>query len=148
MAYTQADLSAYLDEALSAETMAAIEEALRRDPKLTTELAQIIARRDSGVHSLGDIWRRHRLTCPSREQLGSFLLGILEGEESSYINVHIDTIGCRYCQANLSDLKTQHAEAAAVSTAPGSAGGSGATGARRRKYFQSSAGHLQSARHT
>jgi hypothetical protein len=147
MTYSSADLSAYLDESLSAETMAAIEDALRRDPKLTSELAQIIARRDSGVHSLGDIWRRHRLTCPSREQLGSHLLGILTDEESSYINFHIDTIGCRYCQANLSDLKTQHAEAAAVSIAPGSAGGS-ATGARRRKYFQSSAGHLQSARHT
>jgi hypothetical protein len=140
MSYSSADLSAYLDEALPAETMAAIEDALRNDPKLCGELAQIIARRDSGVHSLGDIWRRHRLTCPSREQLGSFLLGILTDEESAYIKFHIDTIGCRCCQANLNDLKTQHADAAA---ATGSASVS-----RRRKYFQSSAGHLQSARHT
>jgi len=147
MRYSTADLSAYLDEALPAETMAAIEDALRNDSKLCGELAQIIARRDSGVHSLGDIWRRHRLTCPSREQLGSFLLGILTDEESAYIKFHIDSIGCRCCQANLADLKTQHADAAAPSAAPGSAGGSGAT-ARRRKYFQSSAGHLQSARHT
>jgi hypothetical protein len=139
MKYSTADLSAYLDEALPAETMAAIEDTLRNDSRLCGELAQIIARRDSGVHSLGDIWRRHRLTCPSREQLGSFLLGILTDEESAYIKFHIDTIGCRYCQANLADLKTQHAEAAA--NADGSAGT-----ARRRKYFQSSAGHLQSAR--
>src|SRR5215831_855551 len=132
MSYSTADLSAYLDEALPAKTMAAIEEALRRDPNLCNELAQIIARRDSGVHSLGDVWRRHRLTCPSREQLGSYLLGILEGEESTYINFHLDTIGCRYCQANLADLKTQQAEAAG---ATGSA-----NAARRRKYFQSSAG--------
>jgi hypothetical protein len=143
MPYSTADLSAYLDEALPAETMAAIEDALRHDPKLCNELAQIIARRDSGVHSLGDVWRRHRLTCPSREQLGSFLLGILEGDESSYIKFHIDTIGCRCCQANLADLKTQHAEAAQAASADGSA-----STARRRKYFQSSAGHLQSARQT
>jgi hypothetical protein len=139
MSYSTADLSAYLDEALPAETMAAIEEALRRDPKLCNELAQIIARRDSGVHSLGDVWRRHRLTCPSREQLGSFLLGILEGDESAYIKFHVDTIGCRCCQANLADLKTQHVEAAQDAAAKSAS-------ARRRKYFQSSAGHLQSAR--
>ena len=140
MTYSTADLSAYLDEALPAEMMAAIEEALRRDPKLTSELAQIIARRDSGVHSLGDVWRRHRLTCPSREQLGSLLLGILTEDESAYIKFHIETIGCRYCQANLADLNTQHAEATQAASADGSAN------ARRRKYFQSSAGHLQSAR--
>jgi hypothetical protein len=140
MTYSPADLSAYLDEALPAETMAAIEEALRQDPKLCSELAQIIARRDSGVHSLGDIWRRHRLTCPSREQLGSFLLGILEDEESAYVKFHIDTIGCRCCQANLADLKTQHAEST------GATAGLPSSAARRRKYFQSSAGHLQSAR--
>ena len=140
MTYSIADLSAYLDEALPAETMAAIEDALRHDPKLCNELAQIIARRDSGVHSLGDIWRRHRLTCPSREQLGSFLLGILEADESAYIKFHIDTIGCRCCQANLADLKAQQAEAAQAASADGSA-----RTARRRKYFQSSAGHLQSA---
>ena len=139
--FSPSDLSAYLDEALPAETMAAIEDALRHDPKLCNELAQIIARRDSGVHSLGDIWRRHRLTCPSREQLGSFLLGILEGEESAYVKFHIDAIGCRCCQANLADLKTLHAESAQAADTTGSA-----SAARRRKYFQSSAGHLQSAR--
>src|SRR5262245_19522813 len=132
MNYSTADLSAYLDEALPADTMAAIEDALRRDPKLCSELAQIIARRDSGVHSLGDIWRRHRLTCPSREQLGSFLLGILTDEESAYVKFHIDTIGCRCCQANLAYLKTQHAESAQAAGAAGPA-----TTARRRKYFHS-----------
>jgi hypothetical protein len=140
MRYSPADLHAYLDEALPAETMAAMEDALRHDPQLTAQLAEIIARRDAGVHSLGDIWRRHRLSCPAREQLGSHLLGILSDEESAYVAFHLDTIGCRYCQANFDDLKSQHVESAAQIVTD-------RTASRRRKYFQSSAGHLRTAKH-
>ena len=52
---TQTDLEAYLDEALPADAMAAIEQALRGDAKLARELATINARRDAGLHSLGEI---------------------------------------------------------------------------------------------
>src|ERR1700754_862564 len=131
------DLAAYLDEALPAETMAAIEDTLRNDPKLTEQLAEIIARRDAGVHSLGDVWRRHRLSCPAREQLGSYLLGILSDEENDYVAFHLNKIGCRFCQANLADLKTQQAQATAEAEQAAK---------RRRKYFQSSAGHLPPAK--
>jgi hypothetical protein len=137
--YSPADLAAYLDEALPAATMAAMEEALRQDSKLMAQLTEIIARRDSGVHSLGEIWRRHRLSCPQREQLGSHLLGILPPEEADYINFHIDVVGCRYCQANLDDLKTQQAAAADRAH-------SDRATQRRKKYFHSSAGHLRAAK--
>ncbi|NLY00527.1 MAG: hypothetical protein GXY83_30905 [Rhodopirellula sp.] len=125
------DLEGYLDEALAPEEMARIELALRNQPDLVRRLAEINARRDAGVHSLGAIWRRHRLSCPSREQLGSFLLGALPAERIDYIAFHLDVVGCRYCQANLADLKKQQAEAPE------------AADSRRRKYFQSSAGYLR-----
>jgi hypothetical protein len=124
------DLEAYLDEALPVAEMARIEEALRRDPQLLEQLAAINARRDAGVHSLGEIWRRHRLSCPPREQLGSYLLRTLPKGTSQYIKFHIETVGCRLCQANLADLENQQAEAAETIRQ------------RRRKYFQSSAGYL------
>jgi hypothetical protein len=136
--YTSAELLSYLDEALPAEMMAGIEDALRRDSKLTAQLTDLMARRDAGVHSLAEIWRRHRLTCLTREQLGSHLLGILADEESEYISFHLETIGCRYCQANLDDLQAQQAQTAQAATDHSSH--------RRRKYFQSSAGHLQAAK--
>jgi hypothetical protein len=139
MMFSQPDLIAYLDEALPAETMAAIEDALRTDPKLTAQLKDIIARRDSGVHSLGEIWRRQRLSCPTREQLGSYLLRILPDDEANYIEFHIESIGCRYCQANLDDLKSQQAAAADRARSDG-------TNQRRKKYFNSSAGHLHAAK--
>ncbi len=125
------DLERYLDEALPVEEMARIEQALRTDRPLAERLAAINARRDSGVHSLGEIWRRHRLSCPTRQQLGSYLFGAISGEWGNYIVFHLETVGCRYCQANLADLKRQQAESSEV------------VQTRRRKYFQSSAGYLR-----
>ena len=131
LSFTTAELEAYLDEALPVEQMTAIERALRANPELVKQLSQINGRRDAGVHSLGEIWRRQRLTCPSRQQLGSHLLGVLSDEQSDYIRFHIDTVGCRLCAANLADLEAQQAEATEHTTR------------RRRKYFQSSAGFLR-----
>jgi hypothetical protein len=129
--FTQADLEAYLDEALPMELMAQVEGALRDDPKLAQQLMAINGRRDAGLHSLGEIWRRHRLTCPSREQLGSFLLEVLDTDELAHIRFHLEVSGCRTCQANLEDLKTRRVEDRT------------AVEGRRKKYFQSSAGQLR-----
>ena len=111
--------------------MAAIEDALRNDATLQKQLTAINGRRDAGVHSLGDIWRRHRLSCPSREQLGSYLLGVLSREEAEYITFHIDTVECRYCAASVADLKSLQSSAESE------------VSRRRQKYFQSSVGHLR-----
>jgi len=129
--YTQSELEAYLDEALPTEQMAEIEGALRDDAELAKSLVAVNAKRDAGVHSLGEIWRRHRLSCPSRQQLGSYLLGVLDDEFRAYIALHIETAGCRMCQANLDDLRQQESEQKT------------AVQSRRRKYFQSSAGQLR-----
>jgi anti-sigma factor RsiW len=129
--FRQGDLEAYLDEALPVEEMARIETALRADPLLSRQLAAALARRDSGVISLGEVWRRHRLSCPSRQELGSLLLGVLPDDVAQYVTFHLEVVGCRYCQANVADLKNQQAEVQA------------SVADRRRKFFQSSAGHLR-----
>ena len=129
--FTRADLEAYLDEALAPADMADVESRLRTDVELGRELAAINARRDAGVHTVGEIWRRQRISCPTREQLGSFLLGALSPEHADYIAFHIEKVGCRFCRANHDDLKAQQEEAnETVAT-------------RRQKYFQSSAGYLR-----
>ncbi len=111
--------------------MAAIEDALRNDASLAERLAGTIGRRDAGVHSLGAIWRRNRLSCPSREELGSYLLDVLGPDHSDYVRFHLETIGCRFCIANLEDLRSEQAAAEADGSKQ-----------RRRRYFQSSAGYL------
>lgn len=125
------ELEAYLDEALPTERMARIEQQARRDRALGERLAAINARRDAGVHSLSEIWRRARLSCPSREELGSFLLSALATEMAEFISFHLETTGCRYCQANLDDLRAQQAAPQAEADR------------RRRKFFQTSAGYLR-----
>jgi hypothetical protein len=111
--------------------MAAIEAELRKKPDLLKQLSAINARRDAGVHSVGEIWRRHRLSCPTREDLGSYLLGVLDKEHADYIEFHVKTVGCRLCQANMEDLERQQKETTEAAKT------------RRTKYFQSTAGHLR-----
>jgi hypothetical protein len=127
---TAAELEAYLDEALAPEQMAEIERALRARPELLQRLARINARRDCGVHTLGEIWRRHHIGVPTREELGSYLLGVLPKEHAAYIRFRVATLKCRYTMANLDDLQARQKEAEAQ------------VSARRRKYFQSSVGRL------
>ena len=52
-------------------------------------------------------------------------------DHADYVTFHIETVGCRYCAANLTDLQTQQAEK------------NESVQRRRRKYFQSSAGYLR-----
>lgn len=129
--FSDAQIEAYLEEALPASETARIEAAVRGDAELAKRLEAINGRRDAGMHSLGGVWRRHRLTCPSRGEMGSFLLGVLPDDHAGYIRFHLEEVGCRLCQANHDDLQRQQGEA------------SEAGAQRRRKYFESSAGYLR-----
>ncbi|MCO8123722.1 hypothetical protein NHH03_18395 [Stieleria sp. TO1_6] len=127
--FTDAELIAFLEEALSDQRSTELEAQLRQDAALRERLITVRGRETAGLHTLGAIWRRSRLSCPTREQLGQYVLETLPDEEADYIRFHLDTVECRYCAANLADL--QSASQPTDSTA------------RRRKYFQTSAGYLR-----
>jgi len=119
-------LRAYLAETLPPEDMARVEKALRDSAELRQQLEDVRQLRgDPSLHTLGAIWRRARLTCPSRQQLGSHLLDALDPAYSDYVTFHLDVIGCDYCQANLADLRSKSQPAPAATT-------------RLRRYFHSS----------
>jgi hypothetical protein len=124
------DLEAWLDESLPAAEMARIEAELRTSATLREEVQRRLASRESGVHTLGAIWRRHRVTCASREELAEYLAGKLEIGPRDYLQFHLETIGCRFCQANLEDLRAEQKEGTARQV-------------RRKKFFDSSAGLLR-----
>lgn len=124
------ELLAYLEEGLPVERMAEVERMLRQSQTLRDQVAQLAHRRDEGLHSIGEIWRRRRLSCPSRSELGSYVLGTLESQLADFIEFHLQTVGCRYCAANLKDLR-QAAQAGAEIQQ------------RRRKFFETSAGYLK-----
>ena len=126
-------LRAYIDDALNENESARVETALRGDEEMRRRLREIIQERDRGDHSVGAIWRRDRLTCPSREQLGSYLLEVMDAGFHEYVEFHLKVIACSACLANLQDLQEHQAgEPTHANT-------------RRKRYFQSSAGLLRNA---
>ncbi|GAB4150061.1 MAG: hypothetical protein Tsb009_24670 [Planctomycetaceae bacterium] len=127
--FSERQLIDYLDEMLPAETMSRVETALRNSESLRHQLAAVSRKRDRGEHSVGEIWRRARLSCPTRNELGSYLLETLDPPQREYIEFHLKTIGCQICSANLDDLRESVSPEAEIET-------------RRRKFFQTSAGYL------
>ncbi|MFO0865242.1 MAG: hypothetical protein U0744_11445 [Gemmataceae bacterium] len=127
-------LEAYLDDALSDAETADVERAIRDSEPIRKQLKALMQSRDRGEHSVGAIWRRHHLSCPSREQLGSYLLGAMDADMSDYVQFHLQTVGCSACLANLADLQLQRAEEPTKATT------------RRKRYYDSTAGLLRPAR--
>jgi hypothetical protein len=123
---TDQTLLAYVDDALGETETAAVERELRANDGLRARLRELLASAAGDEHSVGAIWRRYRLTCPSREQLGSYLLDVLDKSHRDYVTFHIDVVDCPFCQANLVDLKNQDRDAAPAQTL-------------RRRIFDSSA---------
>ncbi len=100
----------YLADRLPPEDLARVEKALRDSADLRARLEDVRNNReDFQLHTLGSIWRRTRLTCPSRQQLGSYLLDALDPELASYIKFHLEVVECPYCQANFADLERRQA---------------------------------------
>jgi hypothetical protein len=131
--WTDEHVAGFLDEQLGPAEMSAFENQLRNCETLRNRVAAAIRRRTQGAHSLGEIWRGDRLSCPSREELGRHLLGVLEPDAADYIEFHLRTVGCRYCLANLDDLEESRTDA--ESAIP-----------RRKRFFETSAGYLKSGK--
>jgi hypothetical protein len=128
---TREHLRAYRDDALTDAETARVEQSLRNSDGLRGQYTMVLQERDRGEHSVGSVWRREHLSCPTREQLGSFLLQALEPGFQDYVEFHLQTIACPFCQANLADLQARQADAGPQ------------VQKRRRRFFQSSAGLLQ-----
>lgn len=128
--WTDRELTAWLDEMLPAARMTELEDELRENVELQERVAFLIRQRDQGGHSVGEIWHRQHLSCPTRSELGGYLLGTTDAEQRDYMDFHMLVVGCRVCVANLEDLK-----AAASDSNP--------EPSRRQRYFESSAGLLR-----
>ncbi len=54
------------------------------------------------------VWEDGRLSCPKRSTIGAWMLGTLDDAWRDYVAFHVDRLGCRFCQANLDDLKQKN----------------------------------------
>src|SRR5579872_4415957 len=93
---TREQLDSYLDDMLGERETAVVEQALRDSESLRRRLRALIQERDRGDHSIGAVWRREHLSCPTREQLGNYLLEVLDEEQREYVRFHLETIGCAH----------------------------------------------------
>ncbi len=125
--FTDEELLAYADECLAESRSAEIETQLRASDELRKRLATLLGGVDAGGKSLGEIWRRHRLSCPSRATWTAYMDGGIGAGLRHYLTFHLETVGCRFCAANLADLQSSEDAAAKV---------------RRQKIFQTSVGRL------
>jgi RNA polymerase sigma factor (sigma-70 family) len=58
---------------------------------------------------LSDVWEDFRPTCPKRTTLGGYLLQTLDPPWQEYVAFHVDALGCKFCRANLEDLRRETA---------------------------------------
>ncbi|MCM2371410.1 hypothetical protein [Aporhodopirellula aestuarii] len=128
--FSDVELLAFLDEQLDAELSARIETAIRDSADLRERLTRLRGQNLAGLHTIGAIWRQERLSCPDRETLQKYLRGELERDSADYIRFHLSEIGCRVCNANHDDLNQAMLDEQESAT-------------RRRRMFQTSAGHLR-----
>ena len=129
--FTDAELEAYLDEGLDPNRAAELEHGISTDKKLLARLSRINGRRDAGIHTLGEIWRRNQIGVPTVEKISNHLLGVLSKEESDYIMFRIDVLRCPYTIAMYRDLSAKQD------------GDHDRSEKRRTKFFNSSAGLLR-----
>jgi hypothetical protein len=135
MEFTNAELEAYLDESLESERAAEIESRVREDKELLQRLSEINGRREAGMHTLGEVWRRNQLGVPTVEKMGNYLLGVLPTGEADYIRFRIEELKCPFTVALKADLESRNREPQEQSTA------------RRSKIYNSSAGLLKGSDH-
>ena len=94
---------------------------------MVNRLSSINRRRDEGIHTLGEIWRRHQIGVPSPEEVNEFLSGKLAQDQSNYIRFRLDVLKCRYTSALVEAAEQRLADSGEQSKT------------RREKYFQNSA---------
>lgn len=126
--FTDVELAAYIDEALSLERTVQLESQLQISTQLRARLQRMLGELDTEQPGIAEFWRRRRVACPERATWQAFLMGRIGGEFREYLQFHLDVVGCRYCQANLADLQTADQTLAA---------------GRVRKFFETSVGRLQ-----
>jgi hypothetical protein len=132
--FSDRELEAYLDEGLDAEQARQIEEALKSDATLMARMSQINRLRETGVHSLGEIWRQNQVGVPDRAAIGQYLLDVLTKDQKDYIDFRLNVLKCPFTSALVRDLRNQQAESSDQSRR------------RRGKYYESSAGLLRGKR--
>ncbi|HLU37957.1 MAG TPA: hypothetical protein VK081_01140 [Planctomycetota bacterium] len=68
--------------------------------------------RDALDLDVGRVWREERVSCPHQDILRAYLARSLPDGAMEYIQFHLETSACPYCNASLDELRASEQEAA------------------------------------
>lgn len=88
-------LLAYIRDELPAEQLREME-LLRTNAESRSFWGRLLEGTQGDQHAPGTVWRQSRLTCPSREEWGSYLLGVLDPHFAAYYRFHLDRVECPF----------------------------------------------------
>jgi RNA polymerase sigma-70 factor, ECF subfamily len=94
-----------------------VAQALARHPS-AGEALSAIGSETAADSLLTEIWEAERPSCPKRSTVGGYLLGTLEKAWHDYVDFHVRRLGCRFCQANLEDLRREARQAHRQAASP------------------------------
>lgn len=76
------------------------------DGALSAMLAEALDSGEGDVHfDVGELWKRARVSCPSRHWLARLVAGTLPEGPSTFVRFHLDEMHCEWCLANRDDLE-------------------------------------------
>ncbi len=131
--FSDVELTAFLDEALPAERSASIERAARQSESLRRRLARLRDQNTAGYHTIGQIWRARRVSCPADAALKSYA-SEPQNPANEPVHFHVQTVGCRRCGAAVDEI---------IGRSAGDADARRDQSERRQRLFASSAGLLR-----
>lgn len=97
--FTDEELLAWQEETLPVSRMRQMEAAFRNSPEFVERYRKLQEQLDQGGLTLGEVWRRHRIGCFSKEMLARHARGETSAGLSEQILFHLQTVECVWCQA-------------------------------------------------
>lgn len=107
-AYSREYIHAYIDGALSPEETEAFALKAQRDSELRGQIRTVQSEFDYHNHTVGSLWRRNQLTCPSDQDIVDYQRGelaIINPEIADYVQFHLKSIRCIYCISSAAERK-------------------------------------------
>lgn len=112
-AYSREYIHAYIDGALSPEEADAFTSMAYGDSELRGKIRTVQTEFDYHNHTVGSLWRRNQLTCPSDQDIVDYqrgALAIINPEIADYVQFHLTSIRCIYCISTAAELKQSAAK--------------------------------------
>ena len=111
--YSREYIHAYIDGALSPEEADAFTSMAYGDSELRGKIRTVQAEFDYHNHTVGSLWRRNQLTCPSDQEIVDYQRGelaIIYPKIADHLQFHLTSIRCIYCISTAAEWKQSAAK--------------------------------------